>query len=63
MAEIEAPHTPNEVEVGQEKAFNHSSSEYDFEEKNANMEHASELHEEETPRSDDKYNPNVCVPH
>jgi hypothetical protein len=65
MAEIEAakaPHTPNDVEVGQEKAFNRSSDEHEFDEKRVNIENAGEFHEE-TPKFDDAYNPNVCVPH
>jgi hypothetical protein len=65
MAEIEAtkaPHTPNDVKVGREKAFNRSSDEHEFDEKRVNLEHAGEYHEQETPNFDD-YNPNVCVPH
>jgi hypothetical protein len=66
MAEIEAtkaPHTPNDVEVGREKAFNRSSDEHEFDEKRVNLEHAGEFYEQETPKFNEDYNPNVCVPH
>jgi hypothetical protein len=62
MAEIEAakPHTPNGVEVGREKEFNRPSDEHDeFDEKND----IGGFQEEETPKLDDKYDPNVCVAH
>jgi hypothetical protein len=64
MAEIEAtkaPHTPNDAEVGQEKALDRSSDEHEFDEKKVNLELAGEFHEEETPKFDNKDNPNVCV--
>jgi hypothetical protein len=65
MAEIEAakdPHTPNDVEAGREKEPNRSSDEHDgFDEKE--VERTGGFQQEEIPKFDDKYDPNVCVSH